>query len=277
MKPNSAFKAAIPGAAVKAAFVAVLAVLSLAAAGCRSTGAGLVDQEGNPLTTLDPVWKLVDDAFPGILEGPVTVRLIERAHSGFDIESGSILISRSYEPEVARGKVAMGLTHLALNNLSGGDGRSRGRCFDNDVRFLEYALATYMDRKAAGSMEKELPGSYAAAARLIESGGMSSAALRDWEVFCYRGRWADQYEEWNLEGLRALLTLGMYLVDVLKLRTEDLGLVFEILAGDYQNLDGAYREVFGADLGETLEAWQRHVLDTAPRFAVDGGAPGAEK
>ena len=117
----------------------------------------------------------------------------------------------------------------------------------------------------------------AAAARLIESGGISVAAVRDWEVFCYRGRWADQYEEWNLEGLRALLTLGLYLVDVLQLRTKDLAKVFESLAGDYQSLDGAYREVFGADLNVTLEAWQRHVLDTAPRVADDDDPQGAEK
>lgn len=277
MKSNAALRAAPHSAAVNAAFVAALAVLALAAAGCGTTGTGLVDQDGNPLPTLDPVWKLVHDSFPGGLEDQVTIRLIERTHSGFDIESGSILISRSYEPTVKRGKVAMGLTHLALNRLSGGEGPRRGRCFDNDVRFLEYALAIYMDRKAAGSMERELPGSYAAAARLIENGGISTAAVRDWEVFCYRGRWADQYEEWNLEGLSALMTLGQYLIEVLRLRTKDLGRVFEILAEDYQTLDRAYREVFGADLNETLEAWQRHVLDTAPRVADDDDPQGSEK
>ena len=244
-------------------WAATVIVLSLTAFGwsCAAPAARIVDETGHPIASLDSLWELVDGAFPGGLDKGIVVRLIDRDHSGFDIEQNAVVVSRSYTPTVSRGKVCMGLTHLALHRLSGGDAERKGRCFDDDKRFLEYAVATYMDRTAAGSLEKELSESHAIAARLLREEKLSVPLLRSWEAFCYQGRWADQFEEWNLEGLRALLSLGHFLVNEKNWLLEDLGRVFEELANDETTLEQAFFSALGADMNVILVEWCEEVLE----------------
>jgi len=230
---------------------------------CTAPSARIVDDTGHPIASLDSIWELVNGAFPGGLEKGVVVRLIDKDHSGFDIEQNAVVVSRSYSATVSRGKVCMGLTHLALHRLSGGDAQRKGRCFDDDKRFLEYAIATYMDRTAAGSFEKELSESHSIAGRLFREKKMSLPLLRSWEAFCYRGRWADQFEEWNLEGLRALLSLGHFLVNEKNFLLEDLGQVFEELAREGVTLEQAFLSALGADMNVVLAEWRGVVLKKA--------------
>jgi hypothetical protein len=246
--------------------VAAIAAFLLGALGCSTVEGYMVDDAGQRIASLDSLWEVVNDAFSGALPKPVTVRLIDATHSGFDIESNAVMISRSFSAQVSRGKVCMGLTHLALHRLTGGDERNKGRCFDNDVRFLEYAVATYMDRIAAGSMEQERPQSFAVAARLVQEGKLSVALLRNWEAFCYKGRWADQFEEWNLEGLQALLTLTCFFVNEKGWELKDLGRVFARLEDRDLSLDAAFFQELGADLNAALGEWQSYVVEVAGRM-----------
>jgi len=260
--------AAMNGANTARRWAATVLLLSLlvSAWSCAAPTARVVDETGHPVASLDSIWELVDSAFPGGLEKGVVVRLIDKDHSGFDIEQNAVVVSRSYSPTVSRGKVCMGLTHLALHRLSGGDAQRKGRCFDDDKRFLEYAVATYMDRTAAGSIEKELIESYTIAARLFREKKMSVPLLRSWEAFCYQGRWADQFEEWNLEGLRTLLSLGHFLVNEKNFLLEDLGRVFEELASEGVTLEQAFLSALGVDMNVTLVEWREEVLEKATQI-----------
>ncbi len=244
---------------------AALALGLLCSWSCAAPTARIVDETGHPVASLDSIWELVNSTFPGGLEKGVVVRLIDKNHSGFEIEQNAVVVSRSYPPAVSRGKVCMGLTHLALHRLSGGDEKRKGRCFDDDKRFLEYAVASYMDRTAAGSLGKELHRSYDIASRLFREQKLSVPLLRSWEAFCYQGRWADQFEEWNLEGLGALLTLGHFLVNEKNWLLADLGRVFEELAEEEVTLEQAFFSVLGADMNATLLEWREHVMESAGR------------
>jgi hypothetical protein len=243
--------------------------------GCCGSGGHMMNEAGEPQPYLDPLWDVVNSAFPGALPDEVTIRLIDKPRSSFDEKKNTISISQSYGPMVSRGKVCLGLTHLALHALSGGDTGEPGRCFDNDVRFLEYAVASYMDRVGGGGLERELPDAYSVAARLFREGELAPSLIRNWQAFVCRGQWADQFGEWNLDGMQSMLTLGYYLVHVRQWQLEDLGGVFERLRDKSVPLESAFMAELGVDLAGVLQEWKGHVLErAAPAGIVDENEEG---
>jgi|GEM_PF-2473447 len=244
----------------------LLAVLLVVGAGCTATGSHMIDTENRPLPSFESLWEVVDGALPGALPVTVTVELIDGPHAAFDIERNAIMVSKFLRSDVARGKICMELTHLALHRLSGGDRTRRGRCFDNDKRFLEYALAVYMDRTQAGSLNNELREAYPLAARLFERKELSLDLLRDWDAFCYRGLWADQYREWNLDGLQVLVTLGHFVFQEKMWTWQDMSRVFGELSVPGTTLDGAFAKVLGADLDIALREWELLVRERGARM-----------
>jgi hypothetical protein len=97
--------------------------------------------------------------------------------------------------------------------------------------------------------------------------------LRDWETFYYRGYWSDQYREWNLDGLRALVSLGDYLERTVGLAK--LGPVFQGLAEEI-TLDASVQEHLGMDLDTLLMGWREEVLALPPADETEDGAdPGS--
>ena len=257
---------------------ALLAAMLLggAAAGCAGVKDHIVDAGGQPLPYYDFLWLEVDRAFPDTLPDRVCVKLIEGGFSRFDITRNEVFVSNRFSEQVRRGKICLGLTHLALHRLSGGTERMYGRCFDNDVRFLEHSLASYMDRRVGGQLDGELEESYRIAARLFSEKKLEPGFLRDWRSFCYRGNLADQQQDWNLEGMRALLTLGRFLLETW--RFSELGEIFSGLDGD-ATLEEAVKQALGMELGVILEDWKRDVLKRAagagqPTGTPDVGEPG---
>lgn len=237
-------------------------LLALGFVGCESTPVGhFYNTNGRPLREMDRLWDEVNNHFPGALPTQVKLVWVGGLHSSFMIDSGAIGIPSHMKSSIRRGKICRMLTHLALHELSGGDETNPGRCFDNDVVFLEQAIAGYLDRKAAGLLEEEREAADRIAAEIFRTKGWVIDDLRDWEAFYYRGFWSDQFREWNLEGLRALFSLGDYLERTIGLAA--FGPVFETL-GDGRTLDEAVREELGTDLGELLRAWQAAVLDRVP-------------
>jgi len=205
----------------------------------------------------DYLWEQVDRVFPGALPERVTLIWMDGVHSSFRIEAASIGIPSLMDSNIRRGKICRMLAHLALHRLSGGDGKTPGRCFDNDAVFLEQAVAGYMDREGAGLLESELGEINALAARLFRDGSLTLVALRDWEAFYHRGYWSDEYRNWNEEGLRALISLGGFLEERFGLAA--LGPVFDELGEGY-SLNQAFQRVLEVDLDETLSAWRDSVL-----------------
>ena len=238
------------------------AVCLLVSSNCYSGGSGhFVNANGQALTEFDYLWEEVDKVFPGALPRTVKLVWVGGLNASFMIDSNAIGIPTSLQSNVRRGKICRELTHLALHYLSGGDAERPGRCFDNDVVFLEQAVAGYMDRKAAGLLEEELEEASALAARMFREDGVTVMDLRDWESFFYRGYWTDQSREWNVDGMRALVTLGDYLE-----RSYTLSLtagVFERLADDL-TLDEAVSAVLKRDLALLLEDWRDEVLARVP-------------
>ena len=127
--------------------------------------------------------------------------------------------------------------------------------------FLEQAVAGYLDRKASGILEQELEEASRIAARMFRAGELDFLGLRDWESFYYRGYWSDQFEEWNIEGLRALTTLGDYFERNYSLSA--LAPVFKLLGSD-RSLDEAVREVFKTELEMLLTEWREEILARVP-------------
>lgn len=238
---------------------ALLAVMLLF--GCTAPKHHFITPDGRPLQEMDYLWEMVDKVFPEALPHNVTLVWVNTPHSSFMIESDSIGIPLRFKSHIRRGKICRELTHLALHYLSGGEPNNRGKCFDNDVVFLEQAIAGYMDRKGTGLLEEGVESSGKTAARLFRSSEMTLLGLRDWETFFWRGRWSDQYKEWNLEGLEALVSLGDYLERSYGLST--FAPVFESLA-EGTTLDRAVREVLLLDIEQLLNEWQDDVLARHP-------------
>ncbi len=203
----------------------------------------------------------------------VALSEVPALHATFMIENNSIGIPAGLKSHIRRGKISRELTHLALHSLSGGDRDVPGRCFDNDVVFLEQAVAGYMDRKAADLLEEGLEEADRLAVELFGKEGFSLHDLRDWETFYYRGFWSDQYREWNIDGLRIMTSLGDYFERNYGLSS--LGPVFEGL-GDGAMLDEAVREVYSRELESLLEEWRQEVLERVTETGApepDGEAP----
>jgi hypothetical protein len=228
--------------------------------GCAGPEGHFVDSGGMPRTEVDYLWEEVNRVFPDALPEQVKLVMVSGPHATFMIESNAIGIPTAYPSRLRRGKVCRTLTHLALHYLSGGDDKRPGRCFDNDVVFLEQAVAGYMDHKGAERLKEALESSTRLAAGMIREGGLTALQLRDWETFYYRGFWSDQFRSWNIEGLRALETLGDYLARTYGLGS--VGRVFERL-GDDRSLDEAVREVFQLEVETLLNRWQEDVLARA--------------
>lgn len=250
-------------------FPALLLGTALACGGCASTkGPHLLGPGGTPLPQMDYLWNLVNDVFPGALPPRVRVVQVEGPHASFMIDTDSIGIPAGIKSNVRRGKICRELTHLALHRLSGGDAEKPGRCFDNDKVFLEQAVAGFLDRKAAEILDAELAEVESLAAEKFRAGELSIHDLRDWEAFYYRGYWSDQYKEWNLEGLRILVSLGAYLDRTYGLAA--LGPVFEDLGGG-KTLDEAVQDRLGRRVEEILSDWQKDVLRRVPEAAPSKG------
>lgn len=241
-------------------------VLLCAACGATGGGAHFINSQGKPLREMDHLWEEVNAVFPGALPGHVKLVWTGGLHSTFMIETHSIGIPSNMKSHIRQGKVCRMLTHLALHRLSGGDNNSPGRCFDNDVAFLEQAIAGYLDRKAAGLVEEERIAAGRMAAELFRTGELRLAELRDWEAFYYRGYWSDQFREWNLDGLRALFSLGDYLDR--RMGLSSFGPVFQALADD-KSLDEAVRDVLGVELDMVLSDWRDEVLAEYPEVEED--------
>ncbi len=237
-----------------------LAMLVLVA-GCKTNSGHFLAPDGRPLRDLDYLWEEVDTVFPGALPDKVTFQLVDGPHAVFMIESNSIGIPAMFKPEIRRGKICRTLTHLALHSLSGGDKDSPGRCFDNDVVFLRQAIAGYMDRKATGFLQDEVEAASLQAATMFRESKLSSLALRDWESFFYRGYWADQYREWNIDGIEALLSLGEYLERSYGLSA--FALVFAQL-GKGGSLDKVMKKVLGMNVDALVSAWREDVFSRYP-------------
>ncbi|MBU0756217.1 MAG: hypothetical protein KJ645_13835 [Planctomycetes bacterium] len=254
----------------------LLLVLLALLGGCSSTSPGhFHNANGRPLHEMDRLWEEVDSVFPGALPQQVKLVWVGGLHSSFMIEDGAIGIPSHMKSHIRRGKICRMLTHLALHALSGGDRIDPGRCFDNDVVFLEQAIAGYLDRKAAGLIEEERGEADRLAAEMFRTEGWTPDDLRDWETFYYRGYWSDQFQEWNLEGLRTLFSLGDYLERTFGLSA--FGPVFQALA-EGGSLDVAVRDVLGTELHALLEAWRDEVLNGVPEIAddSDSASPPAE-
>lgn len=249
-----------PRAGISLAGFFPAALLLAVITGCAVQGQHIVDARGEPMPQYDCLWLEVDRAFPGTLPDQVCMKLIEGGYSRFDITCDEVHVSNRFSMQVRRGKICLELTHLALHRLSGGTNQKYGRCFENDVRFLEHSLATYMDRRVGGHLESELEESYRIAARLFQEGKLEQALLRDWKNFCYRGHLADQQQDWNLDGMRALLTLGRFLLGTW--RFSELGAIFQELDGE-STLDDAVQRALGMELSVILEDWKRDVLERA--------------
>ena len=244
------------------------AVLSaaLAAGGCStSQGPHILGPSGASMPQMEYLWNMVNDYFPGALPRKVHLVQIQGPHASFMIDTDSIGIPEGLKNNVRRGKVCRELTHLALHHLSGGDEEKPGRCFDNDVVFLEQAVAGFMDRKAAELLDKELAEVNPLAAKKFRDGSLSIHDLRDWESFFYRGYWSDQYKEWNLEGLRIMTSFGEYLDRTYGLSA--LGPVFKDL-GRGSTLNEAMKKHLGRTVEEILLDWRRELLDRVPEKAV---------
>ena len=238
-----------------------LAFFVLTLAGCKSSSVHFVEPGGRSLQEVDYLWLEVDKVFPKALPERVILLQVSSPHSSFMIETNTIGIPSGLKTNIRRGKICRELTHLALHNLSGGDRTTRGHCFDNDVVFLEQAVAGYLDRKTSGILEQELEAASRIAARMFRAGELGFLALRDWESFYYRGYWSDQFEEWNIQGLRALTTLGDYFERNYSLST--LAPVFKLLGSD-RSLDDAVKEVFKTDLDTLLTEWREEILARVP-------------
>lgn len=243
-----------------------LAALVLLFAGCGSSSGGghFVNTKGQSLSEFDYLWEQVNEVLPGALPRTVKLIWVGGLNSSFMIDSFAIGIPTYLQSNIRRGKICRELTHLALHNLSGGDAQRPGRCFDNDVVFLEQSIAGYMDRKAASLLEEDLEEASKLAAAMFRKDGLLVMDLRDWESFFYRGYWTDQSREWNMDGLRALVTLGDFLE-----RNYTLSLtagVFAKLADDY-TLDQAVKEVLNAELELLLEDWRDEILARVPEDA----------
>jgi hypothetical protein len=244
-----------------------LAGLVLVLAGCGSSSGGghFVNTKGQMLSEFDYLWEQVNEVFPGALPRTVKLVWVGGLNASFMIDSSAIGIPTMLQSNIRRGKICRELTHLALHYLSGGDTQRPGRCFDNDVAFLEQALAGYMDRKGAGVLEEDLEAASNLAADLFRNEGLKVMDLRDWETFFYRGYWTDQFHEWNMDGLRALTTLGDYME-----RNFTLSLtagVFRKLDDDL-SLDQAVKEVLNVELELMLEDWRDEILARVPEEAA---------
>lgn len=229
--------------------------------GCSAPKGHFVNSQGQPLLEMDYLWESVNDIFPEALPQRVKLVWVSGPHSSFMIDSNAIGIPAHMKSHIRRGKICRELTHLALHRLSGGDSKIPGRCFDNDIAFLEQAIAGYIDRSTADILDDELDETRAQAAAMFRNGELSLADLRDWESFFYRGFWSDQYTKWNLRGLRVLVTLGDYLERTYGLNK--LGPAFELLADD-STLDSAMEETLGVKLETILRAWRDELLEMVP-------------
>jgi hypothetical protein len=251
----------------------LLLVLTAWSGGCKATPPGhFYNTSGKALREMDHLWEEVDTVFPGALPERVKLVWVGGLHSSFMIDENAIGIPSNMMSHIRRGKICRMLTHLALHRLSGGGPSAPGRCFDNDVVFLEQAIAGYMDRKAAGLIDVEKVEATRLAAEMFRDKSMSEADLRDWEAFYYRGYWSDQFTEWNLEGLRALFSLGEYLERSYGISR--FGPVFEALDDEEESLDHAVQEIMGMSLKEMLKAWKEEVLASMPAEADEQGAEG---
>ncbi|MHC4942861.1 MAG: hypothetical protein ACYTG7_07545 [Planctomycetota bacterium] len=239
------------------AFFVVLAV----GLGCSAPAGHFVNPKGQSLLEMDHLWEEVDEVFPGALPRRVKLVWVGGLHSSFMIDTNAIGVPSHMKSNIRQGKICRMLTHLALHRLSGGDTKTPGRCFDNDVVFLEQAIAGYLDRKGAGILEVEQQESAALAARMFRDGSLTLSLLRDWEAFYYRGFWSDQYKEWNLDGLRALVSLGDYLERTVTLSR--MGAVFQGLDEDI-TLDASVLEHLGMSLDTLLNGWREEVLASNP-------------
>ncbi|MFH2000548.1 MAG: hypothetical protein ABIK28_12755 [Planctomycetota bacterium] len=234
--------------------------------GCSSPKGHFINSQGQPLLEMDYLWEDLNEVFPGALPQRVKIVWVSGLHSSFMIDSNAIGIPSHMKSHIRRGKICRELTHLALHSLSGGDSKTPGRCFDNDIAFLEQAIAGYIDRRAADILDKELAAARVQAAGMFRNNTLSITDLRDWESFFFRGFWSDQYTQWNLDGLRILMTLGDYL-------ERNIGLskmvpVFESL-GEGHSLDQAFSDVLKTRLDTHLKAWRDELLAAVPDAAVE--------
>ncbi len=269
---KSGEKEVSPVSRIAPAILPFLMLFFFSLPGCGSTKGRIVDMQGRPSAELNYLWEEVDRIFPGALPDQVTLVFTERDYSGFDEKKNSVILSRNFLPSVIPGKICLGLTHLALHRMSGGDNQNPGRCFDNDIRFLEFTVALYMEYRVRDDFEKELEKAYGLAAHLFEEKSLSLLDLRDWNSFYYRGLWTDESGEWNLEGGKALLTLGRYFLE--RWPFSRIGEIFELLGDREMTLEDAVREALDIEVTEIFEGWKEDVLERASRIR---NPPGSSK